>query len=109
MTVAPGAIEAMVQGKPEHGAVVESKRKPVGVASVMTTPVAVLGPRFVTARWNVMKLAELAWAGPLLVMRRSAAGDGGTTLVFAVEELLAVLPSNVELLTLAVFEIELPL
>src|ERR1700756_4234471 len=53
VTVAPGAIGAMVQGKPAHGEVVESKTRPDGVESVMTTFVALLGPRFVTAMWNV--------------------------------------------------------
>jgi hypothetical protein len=75
----------------------------------MTTFVAALGPRFVTLMWKVIKVAALACAGPLFAIRRSAAAVAPTTLVVTLEELFAVLPSNVELLTLAVLVMVVPL
>ena len=72
---APAASDGTEHGKPvSHGAVAETKLRPVGVGSVMSSAVASEGPRFSTARAKTRSAPLATKPGPVLVMTRSATG-----------------------------------
>ena len=104
-----GPSAAIVQGKavvqaPE----LEMKVRPAGVGSATVMFVALNALVLLTPTWNVITLDEFAFAGPLFCTSRSMLPPVATGVV-AVDELFAPFESLVELLTVAVLLIELPL
>jgi hypothetical protein len=79
--------------------VLETKVRFAGVVSATETPVAALGPLFVTVTVYVMLLPAVIVGGPVLVMERSV---DALTVVEAVDELFSDVGSAVVLETVAV-------
>jgi hypothetical protein len=81
----------------------ETKVRFAGVASITDTPVAVLGPLFVTVTVYVMLLPAKAELAPVFVIDTSVEA---VTVVEAVAELFAEIRSNAVVDTVAVLEID---
>jgi hypothetical protein len=77
----------------------ETKVRFAGVGSATETPVAVLGPLFVTVTVYVMLLPAVIVGGPVLVMERSV---DAPTVVEAVAELFSDVGSGVVLVAVVV-------
>ena len=86
----------------------ETNESPAGVGSVTVMFVAVSELLLLTATWNVIWLFEFAVAGPLFSTMRSMLPPAASGVV-AVEASFAPFASFVELLTVAVLLIEVPL
>ena len=70
--VSPGAILAKLQAKLEQSPVTDTRVKPTGVGSAITTLTASLGPALVTTRLYVTFVPAVAVTLPVLLMLMSA-------------------------------------